>query len=131
MKQKKRETLVSINMTVRDVLHELGFAIVKKVVEAKELHILQTKSTTELFGNTKQVTLRTYVQNTEDFLRRSRPSVRLFYSVSQRYIGPKYIHERIERTYDSPEIFYESKEQLVADIKEWLRNNNLSISYNG
>jgi len=129
--KKKRKTLVSINQEVREALHELGFATVRKQVESKELHILQAKANVVMFGINKNITIRTYLQRIEDQFGRINPRVRLFYKVSQMYCGPKHIYEQVGKIYDSPEFYYATKEQLLADIREWLQENKLHLYYGG
>lgn len=137
MKQKKRirrRSLNSINTVVRLVLREQGFNTVTKVKDNDgTLHAWYTKSTKTSSGDIKKVIIKTVVEKTIDYIyyMREHINVGLFCSIHLCSKGPKHEYQLVLGRCDRPQNFYLNDEELIDDIKEWLRNNNLSISYNG
>ena len=130
-----RNTLENINTLVREVLHELGLARVRKQVEKKDFHVLKavTKFSNSPFSaarnsETTIVTVETWVRNVDDG-KKVKPMVTFSYSQKKVYKSARFTHEQYGSVIFSPSFVFVNKEKLLRSVREWLEQQHLRLGY--
>ena len=122
-----RKTLKNINTLVRDILHELGFPMVRKQVESKEIHVLSAKVTDRTFvrfNNTEAVLeVRTTVANADDREDKILPFVTIGFTVTTTRIGQ---FKHVTRgNYNWKQFAFTSEAKLRRDIQKFFDDYHL------
>lgn len=122
-----RKTLKNINTLVRDILHELGFPMVRKQVESKEIHVLSAKVTDRTFvrfNNTETVLeVRTTVANADDREDKILPFVTIGFTVTTTRTGQ---FKHVTRgNYNWEQFAFTSEAKLRRDFQKFFDEHHL------
>ena len=122
-----RKTLKNINTLVHDILHELGFPVVRKQVESREVHVLSAKVTDRTFvgfNNTETVLeVRTTVANEDDREDKILPFVTIGFTVTTTRTGQ---FKHVTRgNYNWKQFVFTSEAKLRRDIQKFFDDYHL------
>ena len=133
-------TLKDIDTMIRWVLHELGFATVRKQVVDKEDMVY-------VYSATASIKINPLGPNTEDNLQTIKFVVTFCYDENEDDVEwPKaFVDYQSSRSYNgkgrfpvtrmtghtlSPDFFFLNKDQLLEDMENWLKEAHLPLRYN-
>ena len=117
----------NINTLVHDILHELGFPMVRKQVESREVHVLSAKVTDRTFvgfNNTETVLeVRTTVANEDDREDKILPFVTIGFTVTTTRTGQ---FKHVTRgNYNWKQFAFTSEAKLRRDIQKFFDDYHL------